>query len=144
MTKSLEQEAVDLIGELWKKKLPVKDIAEVIGITRQAVYLRLNQLGLKRKKEPIQWDDLPYDFTEQRLRNRAYAAVAKGLEKGLLTKSPCQVCGEEKTQAHHDDYKKPLDVRWLCIKHHNEWHMKKGKGKLTGIKRLKIKNNNGT
>jgi ribosomal protein S27AE len=33
----------------------------------------------------------------------------------------CSKCGA-KAQAHHDDYKKPLDVRWLCPKHHGEHH----------------------
>jgi hypothetical protein len=32
------------------------------------------------------------------------------------------VCGEPEAQAHHDDYAKPLDVRWLCNKHHREHH----------------------
>ena len=27
----------------------------------------------------------------------------------------CQRCGKEcRTQAHHDDHSKPLDVMWLC------------------------------
>jgi len=30
-------------------------------------------------------------------------------------------CGE-RGQAHHDDYSKPLEVKWLCIKHHAELH----------------------
>lgn len=38
-----------------------------------------------------------------------------------LVRKPCEVCGE-KAEAHHDDYAKPLDVRWLCFKHHREWH----------------------
>ncbi len=35
-------------------------------------------------------------------------------------RKPCH-CGE-KAQAHHHDYSKPLDVVWLCVKHHNEEH----------------------
>jgi hypothetical protein len=40
----------------------------------------------------------------------------------VLEKKPCEVCGEERAEAHHDDYSKPLDVRWLCKKHHAEHH----------------------
>ena len=39
-----------------------------------------------------------------------------------MTRQPCEVCGNAKAQAHHDDYGKPLDVRWLCTTHHAEWH----------------------
>jgi hypothetical protein len=44
------------------------------------------------------------------------------IKQGVLIRQPCEVCGELKVDAHHDDYMKPLDVRWLCRKHHNEHH----------------------
>lgn len=43
---------------------------------------------------------------------------------GLLVKHPCEQCGSIKVQAHHEDYSKPLDVRWLCVAHHGEAHRK--------------------
>jgi len=35
---------------------------------------------------------------------------------------PCEICGCEKSEAHHDDYSRPLDVRWLCRVHHLMHH----------------------
>ncbi len=43
---------------------------------------------------------------------------------GKLEKLSCEVCGEAKVQAHHTDYSKPLEVNWLCTKHHGEQHRK--------------------
>lgn len=41
----------------------------------------------------------------------------------------CSACNEiKKVEAHHDDYSKPLDIRWLCVECHNEWHIKNGSG----------------
>ncbi len=37
---------------------------------------------------------------------------------GFVKRLPCQVCGEIKSEAHHDDYNEPLLVRWLCSSHH--------------------------
>ena len=44
------------------------------------------------------------------------------IKQGVLIRQPCEVCGNEKVDAHHDDYMQPLNVRWLCRKHHNEHH----------------------
>jgi hypothetical protein len=48
----------------------------------------------------------------------AYAAVHNAKKRGILIQLPCCYCGSEKTEAHHPDYSKPLDVVWLCRKHH--------------------------
>lgn len=48
--------------------------------------------------------------------------VNQALKKGKIKKGIC-FCGEKQVFAHHRDYKKPLDVIWLCRKHHREEHM---------------------
>ena len=58
------------------------------------------------------------------IKSRAQIRVAYAVRKGALVRQPCQVCGSTNVQAHHDDYSRPLDVRWLCVKHHNEHHVK--------------------
>lgn len=45
------------------------------------------------------------------------------IRRGVLLKQPCEVCKSTKTvHAHHEDYSKPLDIVWLCPKHHKERH----------------------
>lgn len=44
--------------------------------------------------------------------------------RGEIKKLPCEVCGVEKSEAHHPDYSKPYDVKWLCKKHHALIHRK--------------------
>lgn len=56
------------------------------------------------------------------IKKAASTAVNNAIRDGRMTRQPCEVCGNEKAQAHHDDYSKPLDVRWLCTTHHAEWH----------------------
>lgn len=57
-------------------------------------------------------------------RGRAGNRVGIAIKKGELVRQPCEVCGAAKTDAHHDDYSKPLDVRWLCRLHHFQHHAK--------------------
>lgn len=61
------------------------------------------------------------------IKDRAHHAVRRALKSGALERRPCETCGDA-ADAHHDDYLKPLDVRWLCRSHHKEWHVANGPG----------------
>lgn len=67
--------------------------------------------------------------TVNRVANRAHVRVKSALKRGLLQRLPCEICGSETVEAHHDDYTKPLEVRWLCLEHHRAWHREHGPGR---------------
>lgn len=52
----------------------------------------------------------------------AYFVLQQARRLGWVKRQACEVCGEMKTEAHHDDYTKPLAVRWLCATHHRRLH----------------------
>ena len=52
----------------------------------------------------------------------AHLAVQRALVSGALQKQSCEVCGSEAVDAHHDRYDEPLNVRWLCRRHHVRLH----------------------
>jgi hypothetical protein len=57
---------------------------------------------------------------------KARRLVGSAIQRGDLARMPCEKCGSvTRIQAHHADYTKPLDVIWLCHKHHVEIHLKK-------------------
>lgn len=55
-------------------------------------------------------------------KTKARLIVNKTIKRGILTRKPCEKCGKEKSEAHHEDYNKPLEIVWLCKKHHTERH----------------------
>jgi len=55
---------------------------------------------------------------------RIYARIAHHIKKGNIIPLPCMVCGDKKSEAHHEDYSKPFDLMWLCRSHHREIHRK--------------------
>ena len=55
-------------------------------------------------------------------RHLAREIIHKALLKGEIIKEPCKMCKNKKSEAHHPDYSKPLEVIWLCRKHHVKQH----------------------
>jgi len=58
------------------------------------------------------------------LKYAAHVIVSNAIrDKKIVKQSICSECGsEKKIEGHHDDYTKPLSVRWLCEPCHKQWH----------------------
>lgn len=83
-----------------------KEIRGLPQEQRRRLWRRATQNAIERH---------PLHFEARRL-------VAKALKDGILVRMPCEVCSDTETQAHHEDYAKPLEVSWLCHTHHRARH----------------------
>lgn len=77
---------------------------------------------------------LPPHMATNEEKNRARRALMYEVERGRIVRQSCDVCGKPDAHGHHEDYSKPLDVRWLCPAHHTERHheMRRKRGKFRG------------
>ena len=69
----------------------------------------------------------PEYLRERRRKNgnqyRAQTMVGNAVRDKKLFREPCETCAETNNiHGHHDDYLKPLNVRWLCAACHHQWH----------------------
>lgn len=87
-----------------------------------------------REKKRIYWHEYKKRFTKEDLnkkiasnvrkwrtkfpkRRAAQVAVFVEVRAGRMRKGIC-FCGDINTEAHHPNYNKPLEVMWLCKRHH--------------------------
>lgn len=76
-----------------------------------------------KQKMYKKWDDTKFESFDEYVKYVARYTAANAIKRGMLVKMPCEICGiTESIDAHHDDYSRALDVRWLCKKHHMEHH----------------------
>ena len=62
--------------------------------------------------------------TERKFRMKIRWRTLQAIRSGELIPSECETCGaKQNIQAHHDDYLKVFDVRWLCRPCHSRHHM---------------------
>lgn len=68
----------------------------------------------------------------------AHAALHKALYHRQIERGTnCEQCGGTYPEAHHDDYSKPLDVRWLCRSCHQKHHAQLRADQAKPSKRIK-------
>lgn len=95
-------------------------------------YREMNRLKLRRykKKYNKKWRKENGYHNEINSKKRypekqkARNILKYAVQKGIIIRGACETigCKNTKTHGHHDDYSKPLTVRWLCPLHHTEVH----------------------
>ena len=60
------------------------------------------------------------DEQRKKANARSYANVY--LKRGYIIKKPCEKCGSNDAEKHHEDYNKPTEITWLCRVCHLKYH----------------------
>lgn len=77
---------------------------------------RLTQSGIKSRRATYKRCNDKHPEKRQ-----ARNALNYAIYSGKIKRMPCSQCGV-KAEAHHEDYSKPLEVLWLCKRHHQQHH----------------------
>ncbi len=115
--------------------LRVRQISELQGIAYQTArsYVKslYKKLGVNRNTELMtMWNEFagldshpPEELSpeERDRRRKCYAIYKRALSVKFLIPKPCERCGKP-AHGHHANYSKPLEVQWLCARHHSEHH----------------------
>jgi hypothetical protein len=111
-----------------------KECYKIVDATRY--YRNREQRLIKEKKryEKMSKEKIAERSRFSKERNpekwKARQDLRNAITKGTIKRLPCEVCHKPKAHAHHEDYAKPFEVKWLCQKHHGELHRKYDADKL--------------
>jgi hypothetical protein len=88
---------------------------------------KINEYDRARSSQPKrikQLEKLVKRNNSDPVRRRAHQATSNAIRDGRLIRPDfCSICGKQcKPEAHHDDYTRPLNVRWLCRSCHCRHH----------------------
>lgn len=129
--KKLTQAQVDEAVRMYESGMSLAPIATFYGVSRQSMWDLLRRRVELRPRERHGADNHFWrggSKADDRAQNLAEQAIKDGV---MTPQDTCEACGEtpepmrdgrRSVQAHHDDYNKPLEVRWLCQPCHHTWH----------------------
>lgn len=120
----------DVAVKLYESGLSIEDAGLVYGVTRQAMWAALRRRGVKMRSRLRYGCENHFYRGGHQYDDRVHDITTKAIASGVLVPQPCESCGvsgnqadgRNKVEAHHDDYNKPLEVRWLCGTCHFKWH----------------------
>jgi hypothetical protein len=111
----------------WRRRNPEKVRAQKRrGRARQPEYQREYQREFRRRHpdRTAAWDKDYYERNPEKVKAKSKVLDAKRAGR-LVPPTGCEACGSEVTlHAHHWDYSRPLDVKWLCPACHHAEHIR--------------------
>jgi predicted DNA-binding protein YlxM (UPF0122 family) len=127
--RKLTLEQVDAAIALYQSGLSLADVAQCFSVSRQSMHDVLKRRTEMRPQARYAAENHFYRGGSK-ASDHAQNIAEKAIKRGVLVPQPCEKCGatgmmadgRNIVQAHHDDYSKPLQVRWLCQKCHHQHH----------------------
>jgi hypothetical protein len=99
------------IADANNKRRRADPILYAAELAANRIYRKKNQARLRARNK-----------LRDRVKNNARGRVRTLIWLGKMKRGSCEKCGLPNAEAHHDDYSQPPNVRWLCKKHHTEFH----------------------
>lgn len=102
------------------------NIKKAIDLKRKIGYRKYNEMkafGMNLNEFEKYQKSIKNNSNSKRIeKNRVRYRTIRYIQRYCNIELKCQICGKEKPEIHHPNYKDNLKVNLLCKKHHNDLH----------------------